>query len=193
MGSPVEHEGSSPAQFLRQASAIQAVFTFLVFISGLVPGHQGYCVPVRFPGSIFLLRLTTPLTHHREMIFQSCWICFWSIKTCQEREGYSNDILKSYSVMSTSPQACALTPESLVSHRDLLQVYTELWPWNFVWSLFIILLVSFHLYLKLFPWLYFRQPLRKYSFFFSEITLPGVAVVPKVVWIGPGLCPMTSQ
>lgn len=126
MGSPVEHEGSSPAQFLRQASAIQAVFTFLVFISGLVPGHQGYCVPVRFPGSIFLLRLTTPLTHHREMIFQSCWICFWSIKTCQEREGYSNDILKSYSVMSTSPQACALTPESLVSHRDLLQVYTEL-------------------------------------------------------------------
>ena len=131
---------------------------------------------------------------YREMIFQSCWICFWSIKLYQKREGgYSTDVLKSYSAMSTSPQACALTPESLVSHRDPLQVYTELWPWNFVWSLFIILLASFHLYLKLFPWLYFRQPLRKYSFFFSEITLPGVAVVPKVVWIGLGLCPMTSQ
>lgn len=64
MHSPVEHEGSFPAQFHRQASAIQAVFTFLVVISGLVPGHQGYRVPVSFSGSVFLLRLTAHLIHH---------------------------------------------------------------------------------------------------------------------------------
>ena len=73
---------------------------------------------------------------YRETTFQSCWICLWAIKINEKREGCSADVLKSYSVMSTSPQACALTPESLVSHRDLLQVYTELWPWSFVGSLF---------------------------------------------------------
>ena len=140
MRSPDEHEGSSPAPFHHQASAMQAEFTFLAVISDLVPGHQSYQVPVRFSGSVFLLRLTAHLMHHpnvqRNDLPELLDMSLGNKNKWKEREGCSTDVLKSYSVMSTSPQACALTPESLVSHRDLLQVYTELWPWSFVCSHF---------------------------------------------------------
>lgn len=60
------------------------------------------------------------------MIFQSWWMCFWSIKIYQKREGGTQLMYWNHILWWAPHLKPVLTPESLVSHRDLLQVYTEL-------------------------------------------------------------------